>query len=142
MVKFTNNCTTLNSQLISYTSTSPYNHNCTLVKSTNNCATWWNSSQQHPNNTQLKLYLNNTLPQCHNCKSWWNSQPITLHGEIHKNSTIILETNNVKDFYRNCKNFCSCYIYIFNNWKLTFAATLAEAGQNVTGTAGAWISLN
>ena len=91
-----------------------------MVKSTNNCATWWNSSQQHPNNTQTTLNLNytSTIP--------YHNTTIAKHGEIHNqlpnmvkytkitqqgkiSLTIILETNNVKDFYRNCKNSCSCF---------------------------------
>ena len=90
-----------------------------MVKSTNNCATWWNSSQQHPNNTQTTLNLNytSTIP--------YHNTTIAKHGEIHNqlpnmvkytkitqqgeiSQTIRMETNNVKDFYRNCKNSCSC----------------------------------
>ena len=47
-----------------------------MMKYTNNCRTKWNSSQQHPNNTQTTLNLNytSTIP--------YHNTTIAKHGEI------------------------------------------------------------
>ena len=113
-----------------------------MVKSTNNCTTWWNPqtivqhSEIHPNNTLttpkqhstetiLQQHLIITIEQHGEIHNQLHNKvkytEITQHCEILKHLHYIVKfTNDIKESKdspnRNCKNSCSCSYLGKGNW--------------------------